>query len=127
MTPARLLNRYRNGYRTAKLINGMGLLSQILGVLTGLALSIGGFAISHNLAADPAAMEWVRNNLGLSQTDQEEMIIALGVAIGFTMFLILWLAGMVISAIGQMLKAILDTAVFSSPHLSDDEKLKAIS
>jgi len=127
MAPARLMKRYRNGYRTGKLINAFGILCQAVGILLGIVLFIGGMSLAQNIQPDQPAVQWLANNAGINASDLRGILIGIGTLLAVVLSLVLWLAGMVISAIGQVLKAVLDTAVFTSPLLSDDEKLRAIS
>jgi hypothetical protein len=122
MTPQKLFKRYQNGYRVGKLINGLGIAATMIGLILGFALSDLGFQAAKVMDQNNPAAQWVRDNLQINILDQQVMLFGIGLVAGLILFFLFWLAGMFISAVGQILKALLDTAVNTSPLLSADEK-----
>jgi hypothetical protein len=55
------------------------------------------------------------------------LVVGGAIVLGFVVWLPFWILGVVVAAQGQILKAVLDTAVNSSPFLSNDEKAKIMS
>jgi hypothetical protein len=74
----------------------------------------------------PPATQWVKDNMQLTLSDQQGILLLIGVVFGFIILFLFWLAGTIVSAVGQILKAILDTAVNTSPFLSPEEKQRII-
>ncbi len=100
-----ILTRYQDGYRAAKLINGFGQACKVVG------LSLGGLIFL--ACASASSISNIAVVMGL----------VLGSIVGFAG----WAIGVMISAQGQIAKATLDTAVNSSPFLSNEERAKIMS
>jgi hypothetical protein len=94
----------------------------MVGLVLGFALSYLGFQAANFIDQHRMAAQWVVDNLQISVTDQEAIVFGIGFVSGLILFFLFWLAGMFIAAIGQTLKALLDTAVNTSPLLSAEEK-----
>ena len=109
-----------------KFLNGVGALSQVLGMIGGALVVVGGIMAANQLRIEPATARWLRENVGFSVEAVQAAIAALGVMLGAAAFGTLWIAGMLVSAAGQILKAVLDTAVYASPFYSDSDRLKII-
>ncbi len=92
-----MMNRYSDAYRVADAVTGIGSVVKGVGVLLGFALVALGL-------------------LGLS--DFAVLFIVLGVITGFLFFIV----GIVVSAVGQVLKANVDTAVNTSPFIYNEDK-----
>jgi hypothetical protein len=109
----RLTGRYMDGFRLGRAIVGMGTLIKTIGGFAGLSISI--------LAA-LGASEYARVG-----SQQMPLVVGGAIVLGFVVWLPFWILGVVVAAQGQILKAVLDTAVNSSPFLSNDEKAKIMS
>jgi hypothetical protein len=100
-----LSGRYRDGYRQARFISGFGQFVKIVGAGLGALVVVAGVASSSDGA------------LGTR--------IAIASAIGRgVVALVFFVAGVIIAAQGQLLLASLDTAVNSSPILTDDQRAR---
>jgi hypothetical protein len=102
-----------DGFRLGRAIVGMGTLIKTIGGIAGLSISI--------LAA-LGASEYARVG-----NQQMPLVVGGAIVLGFVVWLPFWILGVVVAAQGQILKAVLDTAVNSSPFLSNDEKAKIMS
>ena|SRR6185295_6506596 len=102
--------RYRDGYRVGKAIVGIGGAIKGFGGLLALVIVVGALIASSQVGGD---------------TGLAIMI----VAIGFAAFagLLLFVLGTLIAAEGQILKATLDTAVNSSPFITDLDRAEIMS
>ncbi len=92
-----MMDRYTDAYRVADTVAGMGSIVKGIGGLLGLALVLIGLGCSSGTST---------------------LFIVLGVITGFLFFIV----GVVVSAVGQVLKANVDTAVNTSPFISNEEK-----
>ena len=99
-----LSGRYRDGYREGKFIAGFGQFVKIAGAVLGAIVAVAGM-LSYQAAGA------FGGSLAVSS------VIAGGV-VALTFFVL----GVIISAQGQLLLAALDTAVNSSPFLTDDQR-----
>ena len=105
---ASALKRYQSAYRMARLTDMAGHLFKAIGVLMGIgALVIFGFGV---------------------KTDYLEKGFAVLAAlfVAGLVFLLFFAAGLILSAQGQSLKANLDSAVNSSPFLTDEQRARAM-
>jgi len=126
MAPGRLLRRYRNAYRIGKFINGVGLLAQLLGFVAAILLVIAGGMIASKIDPADPVVQWTVETFKWRVQDVQAAIFSIGVAMALVTLPVLWVAGVLVSGVGQMLKAVLDTAVHTSPFLNEEEKLKVI-
>jgi len=126
MAPGRLLRRYRNAYRIGKFINGVGLLAQVLGFVAAILLVIGGGVLANKVDPADPVVQWVIETFKWRVQDVQAAIFSIGVAMALVTLPVLWVAGVIVSGVGQMLKAVLDTAVYTSPFLNEEEKLNVI-
>jgi len=97
--------RYQDGYRLAKLTNGFGQTCKFVGIGSGGLILLG-------CANTPSISSFA---------------IVIGLVVGSIVGFVGWAIGVLISAQGQMVKATLDTAVNSSPFLSNEERAKIMS
>jgi hypothetical protein len=97
---ARLLTRHKDGYRVAKVTDWFGGFCKRAGA-TSAVLSV-----------------LIGNSSGSNSFGGAVVIIFAGVVLG----LLFWIIGVFISAQGQLLKATLDTAVYSCTLLSETGK-----
>ena len=100
--------RYIDGYRVAQTIIAIGNVIKAIGAGVGGLLALVSFA-------------------AISQSGSGVFIGFIGIVLGVVIGLVLFLLGVVVAAQGQLLLAALDTAVNSSPFLTDEEKTKAMS
>ena len=104
--------RYRDGYRKADFTTAAGTAIKILAAILGLVVVSVEFYVTQQL-------------LGSPQTDT---IVALLVLVsGISTFGFFFILGVIVSALGQQLKAGLDAAVNSSPFLDIPAKARAMS
>ncbi|MCB9913493.1 MAG: hypothetical protein H6827_10885 [Planctomycetes bacterium] len=109
---ARLANRYDDAYRVATGAGGIGTGFKVLG---GLA-ALGGLIV--------AASGLSRAAPGLATLAYSDVFLGVGVILGVGAPL--FALGVLLSAVGQALKATVDTAVNTSPLLTDAEKRQVI-
>jgi hypothetical protein len=105
---ASILRRYQDGYRVAKLINGFGHTCKVVGIILGGLIVLG------------CAM-------AASESSFAAVTVPIGLVVGSILGFIGWAVGVMISALGQIVKATLDTAVNSSPFLSNEERAQIMS
>src|SRR5579863_6550654 len=117
MTNRKLARRYRSGYWAGKLINAIGILITFSGLILALALVGVTIRATEIMNQYHPAMVWVRDNLQIAISQQYEVVGGVGGALGLITFLLFWLMGTFVSAAAQILKAVLDTAVNTSPFL----------
>ena len=107
------ITRYTDAYRIAKVLVRLGATLKILAIgLGGGIAGVSALIVLVSLAGisrSPAAIA----GLGLG---------AVGFFVGILIGVLIFLFGVLLSAQGQLLRATLDTAVNSSPFLSDAEK-----
>ena len=100
--PPGLVERYQNAYRVAKAACGLASAAKVIGFIVGAAL----------LAAGVQG----RSVFG-------------GAAIGLGVLVaaLFWILGTLVAAIGENLKAVLDTAIYSSTFLNNAQRAKIMS
>ena len=109
-----LYSRYRDSYRVAKTIIGIGTAEKVL------ALIVGGFTVLYSflsMSEQPrsgASVFWGQQ----SSTGFFLLVIGIGIVVGVAGFL----HGIGTCAKGEMMLTSIDSAVNSSPLLTDDEK-----
>lgn len=96
-----LPSRYRDSYRTATVLDCMGLGIKLLGAVAGLIQMFMGIAAS---------------------TEVHPLGFPVGLVGGMLVAATFFVLGVIIRALGRILTATLDSAVHSSPFLDDDEK-----
>lgn len=110
---ASVVSRYRDAYRVANTIIGIGTAIKVAGAVLGIGIALvfmlGGAAVGRESGAAMFASVLTGG--------------VLGAAVG----LLFWLFGVLISSQGQVLLASLDTAVNGSPFITDDERATAMS
>jgi hypothetical protein len=100
-----LQRRYRDAYSVAEATVGWGTLLKVLGLIAGLVIAVLGLVAAPNLGIGGVAAS-----------------IVIAVAIAGTMYAL----GIAVAAQGQIIRAILDTAVNTSPLLTDEQKQAVI-
>lgn len=116
------MRRYSFGYAHARMVDGFGVFAIIVGIIVVVVALMAGVAIGGGLEA-----EMNRGILGGSARGTGVvlgvLIFSLGLGIGGVFFLF----GMLFRAEGQRLKASFDSAVNSSPFLTDIDRAKVMS
>lgn len=115
----RVLDRYTDAYRIARFLVTLGTLIKIVGGLLGVLIaftffSFGAFVSSANMRRPP-------------NDGAEVALLVVGLLWGAAVFTVFFIAGVMISAQGQILKANLDAAVHTSPFVDDDQKAQIMS
>jgi hypothetical protein len=95
--------RYKDAYRVAGAVSGAGTAIKVIGIMLGVLVALLGVVTSSPAVMFPA------------------ILVAIAVAVIFFVF------GTLISAQGQVLKANLDTAVNTSPFLSNEHRAQIMS
>lgn len=98
--------RYRDAYRNADSINNTGQTLKRLGFVFALLIVLGSFIVS---------------------TDYGGQVLFIGIFSAILVLLPFYALGIIVAAQGQMLKAILDTAVNTSPLLSKEELVEILA
>ena len=104
--------RYKNGYRLASFTSTAGTVIKILAAILGVVVVSLEFFVAQQLLGNP-------------QTDTMFAILVL--VSGISTFGFFFILGVIVSALGQQLKAGLDAAVNSSPFLDIPAKARAMS
>ena len=97
--------RYQDAYRAGSLTEGLGATCKVVGFLMGGVILLVSFAGGQLSGA----------------------FLVLGLGAGALIAFVGWVLGVLVSAQGRMLKATLDTAVNSSPFLSNAERAEVMS
>lgn len=103
-----LTKRYRDAYRVAKATNAFGTVIQVIGVILGLLVFV--FVL-----------------VAASITRQGAAVAIVGLVPAFVVGCLFFLLGMLVSAVGQIQKATLDTAVNTSPLLGNSDRASIMS
>lgn len=104
--------RYKSGYRAAQLVNIMGITAKIFGVVVGLTI-LG------------LCMPAVSGPLGGSQASG--LFLTLSLLCSVTTGGFFFILGVIVSALGEHLKAALDAAVNTSPFLDLPAKARVMA
>lgn len=103
-----LMKRYKDAYLVARSTNGFGILIKTIGIIVGALFVVGGLYLA---------------NEGRGAQMFGLMAVGLGIFIGMLFYLL----GILISAQGQILKASLDSAVNTSPFLTNRDRAALMS
>jgi ABC-type multidrug transport system fused ATPase/permease subunit len=114
--------RYKDAYKAARFIVGLGRF--IKGIALFSAIVVGVIAAVLLLAVIGAASDQRGGGAALIVGSFGSFAVALG---GIVWALIAYVIGVFVSAAGQIQRATLDTAVNSSPHLTNGEKASIMS
>jgi len=98
-------HRYTDAYRVARAIMTFGTTVKVIGAVVAAIIAVAGLASSDQLGS--------RGLIG-------------GLLLGAMVGLVFWIAGVFVTAQGQLLRASLDTAVNTSPLFSNTEKAKVM-
>jgi hypothetical protein len=118
--------RYRSSYRVSRWINALGELVQLVGLLTGLGLFFLVDKVAWQTEVRVELSAILGSTLKVPKGTADGYLAVAVILLCVLVFFIFWLLGTIISAVGQTLRAVLDTAVNTSPILSYDEKLRAL-
>lgn len=112
-----LVKRYWDSYLVARVIVGVGKFIKIVGVIFAVLILLGTLLISNQASSG-------------SGRDDSQFGLAFGL-IGFLtgclVGVLFYIWGVIISAVGEILKAVLDSAVNTSPFLTDKHRAKIMS
>jgi hypothetical protein len=100
-----VVHRYTDAYRVARAVIAFGTIVKAIGVVVAVIIVVAGLASSGELGG--------RGLIG-------------GLLLGAMVGLVFWIAGVFVVAVGQLLRASLDTAVNTSPMFSKAEKAKVM-
>ena len=112
-TGAAFVQRYADLYRAAKVMTGLGDTVKIVGLVSAGVIFMGWFLIA------------VAASQSFGGAVAFFMCLVIGVAFGALVGGVFFLLGVLISAQGQLLMAHADSAVHSSPFLSDQQRAAA--
>ena len=105
----KVMSRYTDAYRVARVIVGAGKLVNTLGIIAFVAMFLIGIGIDAATRSNFSGA-WLA-----------------GALVGGIVWLIAWVLGVLVSAQGQLLKANIDEAVNTSPFLVDEQRAKIMS
>jgi len=100
-----IMRRYTDAYRVARTITAFGATVKVIAFVIAAVVALGGVAAA----------------------SQSGMLVLAGILIAAIVGIPVYVLGVIVSALGQTLKATLDTAVHSSPFLSKAEMQKIMS
>jgi hypothetical protein len=107
-----IMKRYRDAYRVSNAIILAGSLLKFLGTIGGGVVGLGGIVLAQQVNRQQLT--------GLPS----EAIVTFSIVLGMLILVAGWLFGIVLSAIGEMARAVIDTAVNTSPGLSENLRLE---
>jgi len=109
-----LKKRYTDAYRVARFVVGLGTAVKIIGFICGGIGILGGFAVISESRGMFSGAEGAP--LGVA-------VVLFSALIAFSFFVV----GVIISSMGQMQKATVDSAVNNSPMLTNEERAEIMS
>ncbi len=120
------VNRYRDLYRAARLLTGLGTTVKTIGIIVAAVIFLFWFivgiaTVSADTSNSPFAAQSSSGVVGFF------VCTIIGVIFGALVGGLFFLFGILISAQGQLLMAHADSAVHTSPFLSDKERAAAMS
>ena len=110
-----LKKRYWDAYVVARTTVGIGTAIKVIGAILGILIFLGALVFANNQPRYYRASE------------AQVVAVIVGGVWGVLVWLIFFIAGVLVSAQGQILKASLDGAVNSSPFLTDQQRAKIMS
>lgn len=111
---ANVSRRYKDSYRVAGVIVGLSKVLKVIGIVVA-ALCLLGSIISFS------ALPSIEGG-GMMKA----IVLGYGIFGAIFSWLVFWLWGVVIGALGQLLRANLDEAVHTSPFLNDDQRAEVM-
>src|ERR1044072_2868622 len=117
---ATFVNRYRDLYRAASLLRGLGATVKTIGIVVAIVILFFWFIVGITTASETSSSQFT-GAVGFF------VCMIIGVVFGALVGGLFFLLGILISAQGQLLMAHADSAVHTSPFLSDVERAAAMS
>jgi hypothetical protein len=129
-SPSPFVNRYLDLYRAARLLVGLGITVKIVGVVAAIVIFlfwfiVGAAAASQTPSSSPFGPSPATQSA--AQTVTFFVCVVIGAVFGALVGGLFFLLGVLISAQGQLLMAHADSAVHTSPFLSNEERAAAMS
>lgn len=106
-----IIHRYRDGYLVAKATIRFATLIKILGWIAAITTWIAALVIGSEQ---------------IGGAEDKAVVIFSGLIFGTIQLLMVYVFGVLLAAVGQVLRATLDTAVYSSPFLTESEKASSV-
>jgi hypothetical protein len=122
MAPEKLLKRYRDGYLASNWIGRIGTAVKTIGAILAVLVWFITVIVGKKIMANQTVELWLRDGLQLSAGKQDDILFYTSLVLALVIYGVLALMGTLISAMGQVVRAVLDTAVNTSPFLSTEEK-----
>jgi hypothetical protein len=120
-TPAEVSNsaetRYKDAYRVAAFVTGFGTFIKILSVVLGVIIVFAGLIAGSNSSS---------GIYGRYESSSSSFTGVTGLVMGVMTLIFGFTVGVIVSALGQLYKAALDSAVHSSPFLDPLGKARAM-
>lgn len=107
---SRLKHRYVDGYRVARFLNTAGALLKVLAFIIAVITVLGALVLA-----------------GEAVSQDRGPIFFGGFLFAVIWWAVFWVSGVVVSALGQITKAQIDSAVNTSPFATNDEKADIMS
>jgi hypothetical protein len=104
-----LSRRYQDAYRAARAACGIATAVKVIGGILGGIICLGSYVTGQSLGRSAGE------------------VFLTGLLIGFGTFVLFWVVGVMVGALGQQLKASLDTAVYSSTFLNNHQRAEIMS
>lgn len=126
--PSAVMKRYKDAYTVANIANGFGKLAKTLGIIVAALIIFGGLIFAA-YAAGSSSGSTPYNPYGMNTAPGAGAGLMIFFVFGFWGVFwgaIFYLIGVFLSALGQNLMASLDTAVYNSPFLTDEQKAYAM-
>ncbi len=124
-----LISRYGTAYRQAKLFVESSKATKVIAICVGAATAVLIFGIGYSMLASTAARQaMLSRQFGSSVTEPSAgggSVLTLGVVavgVGLVAWFVVFFVGNAIAVAGQLTLANLDTAVNTSPHISQGQK-----
>lgn len=111
-----LMRRYKDAYIVARVTNGFGGMLKTTGIVIVVLLALIGFMVISGMRGPMDTTSII-----------EVVAVIFGIIIGIITGAWFYIIGVLVSAQGQTLKASLDSAVNSSPFLTNEHKAKIMS
>lgn len=118
---SKAISRYQDGYRLARTITGLSELTK------GVALLAGLFVVIFGLMGSESVMRPNPSMVAIASLESQRYVYLLSVIFfGAFVAMLGWVAGILISGYGHHLRASLDTAVNTSPFLTNTQRTQVM-
>jgi hypothetical protein len=104
-----LLKRYKDAYLYARVVVGLGKFLKGFGVVLAVLIALAAFLLANAARVNPT------------------VLLVVGIIQGSIVGVFFYISGVLVSAVGQILKASLDCAVNNSPFLTNMHRAKIMS